>query len=259
MGVKIMCFSVVISAYNTHAMTAAHVRASVRCSSIPAEVIVVNDGGDPFLKEMLEQIPIPGGCTLIYARINQDIPWNYTGARNLGVALACNPHIILEDSDHIPAYDFYRLAVNLLQDYPDIVKVQCKTRHRILLEDLLTKPQEDWTPLRGNRGTHYDTGAFRRLDYLRIKGFDEEFAGRCGWANLNFNERLSKLGRIASIDSYSVVVDGIRDQNIRKPSGVNHSLLLQKRKRPELTHAKGILNFDYEVFILRGQGPLTHN
>lgn len=246
-----MCFSVVISAYDTHEMTAAHVRESVRCSSIPNEVIIVNDGGDPCLKEMLEQeVPIPGGCTLIYARINQDIPWNYTGARNLGVLLSNNPYIVLEDSDHIPTYDFYRRAINLLQDYPDIVKVQCKTRHRILLEDLLTKPQEEWIPLKGSRGTHQDVGAFRRLDFLKIKGFNEEYASRYGWANMDFNERLKKLGRIVSIESYNVVVDGIKDEDIRKPSGLNHSILHESRKRQEITHAKGILNFDYEVFIL---------
>lgn len=243
-----MKFSVVIGAYNTHEMTVAHVREALQCSVVPAEIVVVNDGGDPCLKEMLEQIQT--NCSLVYARVSQDIAWNYTGARNLGVILARSPYIMLEDSDHIPSYEFYQQAIDILERSPDTVKVQCKTRRRILLEELLTRPQIEWTPLKGSRGTHQDVGAFRRLDFLRIKGFDEEFAGRYGWANLDFNGRLKKLGFVASTSYYNVVVDGVQDSDVRKPSGVNHSLLMQKRKRLEPTHEKGILNFDYEVFVL---------
>ena len=73
--------SVLITAFNQHPVTVLHVKESMNSTRVPDEIVVVNDNGTPDLLDMLKEIPRK--CPIHYARINEDILWNYTGARNL--------------------------------------------------------------------------------------------------------------------------------------------------------------------------------
>ena len=109
-----MKISTIITAYNVHEVTIAHVKACMEGTVMPYEVIVVNDGGDPNLLEMLKKVEKK--CPITYALIEEDIPWNYTGARNLGVWLSRGEYLAIEDNDTIPSVDFYKKALELIKE-----------------------------------------------------------------------------------------------------------------------------------------------
>ena len=248
-----MKLSVIVGAYNTHEMTLAHVKHCMKYSiRTPDEIIVTNDGGDPSLRDML--FNLERACPIIYTRILQDIPWNYTGARNLGAVLARGKYIAIEDSDHFPYPDFYKNAEQLLDDHPEYLKIPCKSRAKITLEDaLLGKDPSKWKIL-GKRGSHPDSGVYRRLTYLSFKGMDERFAGLYGWAVCDIHFKIKKVSQEFCSGSYFVIVDGVDDELLRKQRADNHKLWKQCHKRVSetgiLTCPNGMLNFDYTVEVM---------
>jgi len=106
--------SVIITAYDQHDLTIVHVGECMKSTRIPDEIIVVNDGGTPDLREKLKVLP--RNTKIIYARINEDVPWNYTGARNLGIWLSRGDYISIEDTDHIPHRKFYESALEIFKN-----------------------------------------------------------------------------------------------------------------------------------------------
>jgi len=176
--------SVIISAFNEHKITVVHVRECMNSTLMPDEIIVVNDNGTPDLKKMLLQLELK--TKVVYARINEDIKWNYTGARNLGIWLSTGEYISVEDNDHIPMPDFYKLAWDKLHQGYDRIKTE--KRRVISKEDILTKPPEEWITL-NSRPPHQDTVVLRRTMLLKVKGYDERFAGAYGWCSTDARRR----------------------------------------------------------------------
>ena len=113
--------STLISAYNKHDITTSHVRECMNGTLIPDEIIVVNDGGTPDLKDKL--MALDKKTKIIYAEIlPPKIPWNYTGARNLGMWLSTGDYISLEDNDHIPDRNYYQDCVNTFKEHPEFLR-----------------------------------------------------------------------------------------------------------------------------------------
>ena len=104
-----MKLSVIIPAYNRSEMTRRHVEECLKSTRVPDEIIVVNDGGDKALREML-----PKG--IMYAYITPDILWNYNGAVNLGFWIASGDIVAIEDTDHIPLRNTYEVAKKFFPD-----------------------------------------------------------------------------------------------------------------------------------------------
>ena len=126
--------SSLITAYDQNPLTIAHIKGCMNSSLIPSEIIVVNDGGDDSLKEMIKGIPNKK-CPIVYARITEDIRWNQNGARNLAVWLSRGDLLAFEDNDHIPQKNFYKDAVTLIEQGYDRVFV--KGRIVVSEEDIL--------------------------------------------------------------------------------------------------------------------------
>src|SRR3990167_1324287 len=106
--------SVVIPAYNRHELTARHVAECLKSTRKPDEIIVVNDGGPENLRDLL--LPLHGDTPIIYARVTEDILWNYNGAVNLGFWIATGDLVAIEDTDHIPLRDTYEKAEKFFED-----------------------------------------------------------------------------------------------------------------------------------------------
>ena len=78
--------SVIISTYNDDEVCLAHLKTCMESSYVPEEIIVVDDCGKEGLLDKIKRLK--RNTKIIYARVLEDIKWNYTGARNLGIWLS---------------------------------------------------------------------------------------------------------------------------------------------------------------------------
>ena len=246
--------SVIISAYDHHDITTVHVREAMNVSKMPLEIIVVNDGGTPDLREKLIAIP-DKKCPIIYARIREDIPWNYIGAVNLATFISKGDYLVFEDNDNIPSYDFYEKAVEIFKTQPDVGRICAKYRKCIDKKDILSgKPKEEWAVLR-NWHPNDGTAMMRRDIVVALKGQCEKFCGRYGWMYYNLRRLLLNniKTKFSSVDFYYYVdhtVDGGAQSNLpRNTSGVNLKIHREHMRMPkDQMHCNyGILNFIYDI------------
>ena len=233
--------SVIISVYNQNDLAVVHVRECMNSSIIPDEIVVVNDGGNPDLLDKLKALP--RNTTIIYARINEDIKWNYTGARNLGVWLSKGDYLSIEDNDHIPYKDFYKDALDALKTNPKVSRIKTHKRRVVELNDVLKKPIEEWKIL-GSRPPHQDVCVIKRDLYLKVKGYDERFAGAYGWSATDWKRRLVRTGILTINTSYQYVIAS------PKTRGLSYRNYQLARTQQGNQSPKGILNFTYIYEIL---------
>lgn len=229
--------SVIISAYNDDELVCAHVKYCMESSRVPDEIIVVDDCGKLGLRDKLKAIK--RNTKIIYARINEDIKWNYTGARNLGMWLSKGDYLSIEDQDHIPCKDYYKNALEELENNPNIVRIKQHKRFVISRDDILNKPTEEWKQISGRPG-HDDCAIAKREMFLKLKGYDERFAGAYGWCATDLKRRMHRSGFKNGNAGYMYVQEG---QKTRGLSGRNYHYARcdQAIQRPH-----GILNFTYE-------------
>lgn len=236
--------SVLITAFNQHPVTVLHVKESMNSTRVPDEIVVVNDNGTPDLLDMLKEIPRK--CPIHYARINEDILWNYTGARNLAFWISTGDFITMEDNDQIPFEGFYEAALKLLDEKPEIGRICAIERSVIPLDVAITKPKEEWDNLKiKNKTYHRDTQMLRRETYIRLKGCDERFAGAYAWACTDWRRRLQRAGiDFDQISKFYVIFEGDTLGLERRKSYRNYKYAREKdgHTQPPL----GVLNFTYD-------------
>ena len=229
--------SVIISAFNDHQATVVHVRECMNSTLMPDEIIVVNDHGAEDLKEMLQKLEIK--TKLIYAYVKDDIKMNYTGARNLGVWLSRGDYISVEDNDHIPQKDFYKLAVEALEADKTANRAKTHKRWVVEREDVISKPLEEWKVI-GSRVPHQDVSVFRRSTLLKIKGYDERFAGEYGWCATDIKRRLHRIEAKNINAGHQYVIQS------PKTRGLSYRNYHLARNQMDFQSPHGILNFKYE-------------
>lgn len=247
--------SVIITAYDHHDVTAVHVREAMNVTKMPHEIIVVNDGGTPDLRDKLIAIP-DKKCPLIYARIREDIPWNYIGAVNLATWISRGDYLAFEDNDNIPSHRFYEEAIKIFNERPEVGRIVAGHRKCSSIHEVMSgKPKEDWEI---NRLWHPNQGTamMRRDIVVAMKGQCEKFCGRYGWMYYNLRRLLlnNVKTKFAAADFYYYVdheIDGGAQTNLsRRSSGVNLAIHREHMKMPhdQLHLDYGILNFvfDYE-------------
>ena len=241
--------SILIPAYRRHPMTVRHVAECLKVSRLPDEIIVVNDGGTPDLREMLLELkPFP--AKVIYARVSEDILWNYNGACNLGFWISTGDVIVLEDTDHIPSKDAYKNALFILKERPEIDRVGFK--RRVVKIEEMSKPIEEWQHIK-TWGSNQMVTAFRRDMYIKLKGQDERFCGNYGYMAMSWKDRYHNILKVksATADFYwALVGDEGEPGLVRGMSKANRYWYKETSKQGHPQHPKGILNFTYTYEIL---------
>lgn len=242
-----MKHSVLIPAYRQHELTKVHVRECMNSSVIPDEIIVVNDHGDPSLKEMLKSLELK--TKVVYAYILEDINWNYNGAVNLAFWLSRGDYISIEDTDHIPQRNVYKDAIGILDTQPEINRIHY-WRQWVPIADTQTKPFEEWERY-GSLGPNQMVTMLRREVYQMTKGQDERLCGRYGYMAYTWVAQYKRLGvQTAQVNSYYIVKDGSEPGMVRGMSPENRKTYREIANGPYVHSKHGVLNFEFEFETL---------
>lgn len=236
-----MTLSVIIAAYRRHDMTVRHVLEAMKSTRVPDEIVVVNDGGDPSLRDML--FNLDRNTKIVYARIEQDIVWNVNGAWNLGVWLSRGDILAIEDTDHIPDRGMYEDAMRQFDRGVDRVAVWRK----VVPTSELVKPMEEWV-IRKTWGPNQMTSLMTRDLYLKLKGQDERFAGNYGYMAADWKDRYNNIYHATNGKSkyyWAVIGDEGEPGMKRGMSPVNRQFYKENSEAGHPQHPKGILNFNY--------------
>lgn len=236
-----MKISVVIPTYNRSELTVRHVEECLKSTRVPDEIVVVNDGGDKNLKEML-----PKGIT--YAYITEDILWDYCGAVNLGFWIASGDIVAIEDCDHIPMRDTYEKAERFFSEPANSDIERLAFSRNVVEKEELAKPFEEWQVSR-RWGPNDMVSVVRRSMYIRMKGQDERFARNYGFMCYCYKARLNKLQvKSAKEHGYIAIVGDGGEPNMKRGlSGVNRRIYRENAVRMDGQFAGGILNFNYTI------------
>lgn len=238
-----MKLSVIIPAYRRHPLTVRAVQETMLSNRVPDEIIVVNDGGDPILKDML--YALPRNTTIIYARIEEDILWNYNGAVNLGAWLSTGDVLGIQDTDHIPAREAFTNGLAILEGRPTVGRVSFD--RKIVQISTMDKPMGEWEST-GRLGTNQMVALLRRDVYMALKGQDERMAGNYGWMSYDFPYRRDRLlGVETQKSSYYWAVFGDEGEPGLKRglSNANRRVFKDNVRNGKLHSGYGILNYHF--------------
>lgn len=238
-----MKLSVIIPAYARHPLTVRAVEETMKSTRVPDEIIVVNDGGDPSLRDML--YALPRNTNIIYARIEEDILWNYNGAVNLGCWLSTGDVLGIQDTDHIPGRDAFANGLKVLEERPEVGRVSYG-RSIVQITDM-DKPMEEWVST-GSLGSNQMVALLRRDVYLALKGQDERFAGNYGYMSYDFPYRRDKLYKTVSqkANYYWAVFGDQGEPGLKRGlSLANRKLYKENAAAGKLHPMHGILNFHF--------------
>lgn len=122
-------------------------------------LFIVIDDGSPVSYE-IPQFDL----NLHWIRINEDIPWNQSGARNLGAVYAKSDNIVFVDLDH-------KVLENTMH-YMAYHKPCGRNIYKIKYE--------------GRNKGHSNLFFLSRARFMRFFGYDEEFAGHYGAEDFRF-------------------------------------------------------------------------
>ena len=143
-----------------------------------------------------------------------------------------------EDNDHIPMKEFYKEVVDFFAKHPEVERIKTHKRRVVKKEDVISKPTEEWEII-GSRPKHQDVSVWRRMSILKIKGYDERFAGEYGWSSTDINRRLSRAGIVQGEAGYQYVVFS------EKTRGLSYRNYRLARTGQETQSPHGIINFKY--------------
>jgi len=179
--------------------------------------ILLVDDGSP--KSPAVDVVRRCGCQLPIKvfRIKENLPWNVSGARNLGCTHARGWIFVSDIDTLLPASQ----AQVLIEEH-DLQQQYCYTVQRIRHANL--------QPI--NPGI--STVVFHKKQFLRIGGYDEDYAGHYGKEDRDFLDRLIKIVRtrkILNVAVQNVQRSEIRDASTRgldRDSSRNSALFLKK-------------------------------
>ena len=215
---------------------------------------------DPELLDIMEFVIIDDGSPLKYKipdfnlnlrwiKINEDIKWNQSGARNLGVLSAKSDKLIITDLDHI----FYEDTLKFMATYNFKEKEIYKSRRTHIHRNGFVA---------GNYPGAGNIYAMSRGDFLKYFGYDEEFAGNYGYEDNFCAEYFDALGFKRKYITKRKYFYRERDDNDVNRKSSYHSLnrddsqnkIIYEKKKEKMkkygamvAHSRMFLNFTWHV------------
>lgn len=200
------------------------------------ELILVDDHSPHALATFVQ-----GDLNMRILRIDEDIPWNQPGARNLGVIYARSDKILMHDVGQcLPP-----------QTLEKIVKM-ANPADRIFKFNLVSERDASV-----KFKAHPNTLFMSRARFLRYYGYDEEFSGSYGREDTCFTRLQRRFGaRIKCFPSRYPVICRERDEdfeysNLKRDKTVNTALMEKKlelaRRLDERCFSGRFLSFPFHL------------
>jgi hypothetical protein len=141
-------------------------------------IILVDDGSS-------KQVKIDGSeLNLSHYKILEDIRWNVSGAKNLGVWGSKDSWVLCTDID---------------REIPQDLLIKCVKTSKINPAKVSFVFKEKYHDGKNVKRFHMGTIFLRRQDYWRVGGYDEDFSGAYGHEDGNFLKKLKNLGIVTRI------------------------------------------------------------
>lgn len=196
------------------------------------QFVVVDDGSS-----LTYEIP-DFNLNIIWLKIDQDVPWNQAGARNLGAVYARSDKMLLTDLDH----EFPEETLKYMAARPECGK----NMYRIYR----TYPK---------RRPHPNTFLMSRARFFRFYGYDEEFSGHYGAEDYRFvkfqkynGTRFPKLPKRYTCFERRDIDREKAYHSLKR--NLAHNSPIDKRKHteiltygPDAGHSRMFLNFTWRI------------
>jgi glycosyltransferase involved in cell wall biosynthesis len=130
------------------------------------EIIIVDDCSDSSI------IPQFNGLNLKAYRVTDDIPWNQSGARNLGCLMAESPWVLFFDIDQVPLEDSVSLILKSIKD------LEYNCLYYFYVKDFID------SNLKKKLDIHPNTFLANTQRFKTTGMYDEDFAGHYGYEDL---------------------------------------------------------------------------
>jgi len=205
-------------------------------------VVLVDDGSPTYpALEVLKEADLPDFPIELY-RIQENIPWNHGGARNLGMDRVSDEGWVLTTD------------IDLVFDNENIKKVMELELNskRVYLPNRLDPVGDEWVVMK----RHPESFILTREMFWRIGGFDEDFTGYWNGTFTPFRWQLRRIAKRISFDdiylkNYSGVIKGAMvDEWGRRGSEYdihnNKKMLLKRRMASKFYNPKNPLRFEWE-------------
>lgn len=187
---------------------------------------------------------------ITWLRINEDLPWNHTGARNLGVVYAKSDKVVITDIDH----EFPAETLQYLVDAPH----PGQRIYKFARIDNATQ-----TFMRRHEATFF----LSRGRFLRHFGYDEEFAGHYGHTDYQlFRYHKYHGSKLCNLPQRYLcrkrIIDSEKSYHSLARDDWSYNHLLIKRKKQEMDvygaeHGKSriFLNFTWQLIYQNSLEP----
>jgi len=200
------------------------------------ELILVDDHS-PFSLNAFVQ----GDLNMRILRVDEDIPWNQPGARNLGVVYSRSDKIVMHDVGQCLPQQTLEKLVHMANPANRIYKFKSVSER-----DGAMRPK-----------SHPNTLFMSRARFLRYYGYDEEFAGNYGREDTCFTRLQRRFGaRIKTFSSRYPVIFRERDEDfiysdLKRDKQVNTALMERKleaaRHLDERCFSRKFLAFSFHL------------
>jgi predicted glycosyltransferase involved in capsule biosynthesis len=200
------------------------------------EVILVDDHSPHALASFVQ-----GRLNMRILRVDDDIPWNQPGARNLGVVYSRSDKIVMHDVGQCLPQQTLEKIVEIANPSNRIYKFAGVSER-----DSSVKLK-----------SHPNTLFMSRSRFLRYYGYDEEFAGHYGREDTCFTRLQRRFGaRIGRLSSRYPVIFRERDEDfdysgLKRDKTINTALMERKlalaRRLDEGCFSRKFLSFSFHL------------
>ena len=228
--------NIVYPFYNNYAALQQQIRNWKRYPSELADKVRIIIVDDHSTEPLCIDEPLPMKVTIL--RIDQDIPWNQPGAKNLGFKFVTTNWALTTDIDHVVTSE---TCQQVLSEHRDLSTVYYFSR-QIVIDNVTT----EFRP-------HPNSFLICRNYFWEVGGYDEDFCGNYGNDDTLFNKLLKKKLKTVRWDHIKLVAFPTDDNtHLIRSTKTNQKLLRQKLKNIDRGryHNGNILRFPWHIVKL---------